>query len=155
MSGNYASAGISIVYNGMNISEGFQGATTSKNNDLQEVSFDLKGRMTISQLANQGGTITITYTQTSESLKKIDAMSSGIQLVSEAYELPFQGILLFDDPTGNTGSFLAYNAVILNTGDEEWGSVVGERQATWSCEKLIYTDNPLDVLANIASYLGD
>lgn len=155
MSGNYASAGINIVYNGMKISEGFQGAGTSKNGDLQSVSFDLKGRMTISQLADQGGTVTITYTQTSESLKKIDKMASGIQLVAEGYELPFQGILLFDDPTGNTGSFLAYNSVILSTGDESWAEAVGEREVTWACEKLIYTDNPLDVLANIAAYLGD
>jgi len=154
MSGNYASAGISINYNGMDISSGFQSANVSKNGDLQEVSFDLKGRMTISQLADQGGTIEIEYTQTDESLKKLDKMGAGVMLVSEFFEIPFQGLMTFKDPTGNTGSFVAFNTVITSLGDESWGNVVGTRTVSFKCERLIRTDNPLDVLANITQYLA-
>lgn len=155
MSGNYASSGLTIAYNGQKLSEGFRGATTSKNGDLVQVDFDLQGRQTVSTLANQGGTINITYTQTSDSLKKWDKMASGMQLVKEFFSVPYEGTLVMDDPLGHTANFVAINCVILNTGDESWGDAVGEREISLSAEKIIYTDNVADVIANLASYLGD
>lgn len=154
MAGNYASSGLSLVWNGEDLSRGLMGATSSPNGDLQEMSFDLKGESTLSQFANQGGVITATYKQTSETLKTIDSFAAGVQLMSEFVETPFQGFLTFKDETGNTGNFVAYKAAIISTGDEAWAEVVGEREITWHCEKLIRTDNVADVMANLAQYLG-
>lgn len=151
---NYASASLNLAWNGIDLSDGLQGAGASKNGDLQEVSFDLKGKMTTSQLANQGGVITATYTQNSETLRKLDTAASGIQKVGANFEVPTQGLLVFEDPVGKTGNFVAWNAVLISTGDEEWGETVGEREVTWACEKLIRHDNPAIVVANIAEYLG-
>ena len=150
---NYASSTLTLAWNGIDLSDGLQGAGTSKNGDLQEVSFDLRGKMTTSQLANQGGVITATYTQNSETLRKLDTAGALVQKVGESFELPSIGLLVFEDPVGKTGNFVAWNAVLISTGDEEWGETVGEREVTWACEKLIRHDNPATVVANIADYL--
>lgn len=154
MSGNYASSGLTLSWNGIDCSNGLQGMTTSKNGDLQEMTFDLKGRATLSQLADQGGVITATYTQTDATLKTLDTAAASVQLMNEFVEVPFQGFLVFQDTTGNTGNFVAVNAAIISTGDETWADVVGEREVTWHCEKLIRSDNVADVMANLAQYLG-
>lgn len=155
MSGNYSSAGINITWNGLKLSNGYLGISVTPNGDTQQLDFDLKGRAVISRLANQGASLELEYRQGSQSLKDLDSVMAGLQLVGEAFELGFQGVLTIDDPTGAVGSFVAVNAVLANMGDETIGETVGSRTATFYCEKLIRTDNVADVLAKLASYLED
>ena len=151
---NYSSAEHTLSWNGIKLSEGYEGSSITPNGDLVEVHFDLKGRMHKSRLANQGGVITVTYVQGCESLKKIDDVSSGLQLLGEFYETGFDGIFMFEDPVASN-SFVAWNATLISTGDIENADVIGQRTPTWHCEKLIRTSSPLDVIANIAAYLGE
>ncbi|AUR89079.1 hypothetical protein NVP1121O_051 [Vibrio phage 1.121.O._10N.286.46.C4] len=149
---NYASASHSIVFNGEDVTAGYLGATLSKAGDLQQMDIDLQGNASLTQLADQSGTFTVTYRQGCESLKLIDKWASGIQLVGENFALPFQGLITHDDPiNGNT--FVGYNAAIVNTGDRAWADVIGERTVTWRVAKVIETDNVVDVLANLQSFL--
>ncbi|CAH9012527.1 conserved hypothetical protein [Vibrio phage 424E50-1] len=153
MSGNYASGGITMAWNGEDISEGYQGINLSPKGDLQEASYDLKGKRTLSQLADQSATLTVTYTQTENTVKNLETAASALQLTREFISVPTEGVILFEDPTGNTGSFLAWNVALLSTGDEDWAATVGERTVTFDVEKLIRHKDPASVLSNIAQYL--
>lgn len=153
MSANYASSGITLTWNKISIADGFQGMQINRAGNLVEASYDLRGRRTLSTLANQSAEIVITYTQTDDTLKKLDKAAAALQLVRGTYSVPYEGVLLFKDRTGGTGSFVAWGVTLLSTGDEEWADVVGTREVTFDCEKLIRTDDPVSVLANIASYL--
>ncbi len=153
MSGNYASSGITVAWNGEDISEGYRGITLSPKNDLQEASYDLKGRRTLSQIADQSATLSITYTQTEYTLRQLERASAALQLTREFVSVPTEGLIIFDDPTDSTGSFVAWNVALMSMGDEEWADVVGERTVMFDVEKLIRTDNPVSVVASIAQYL--
>ncbi|AGH32174.1 hypothetical protein VPHG_00107 [Vibrio phage 11895-B1] len=153
MSDNYASGGLTLSWNGIDISDGFQGLQVNRAGNLVDASYDLRGRRTLSTLANQSAEIVITYTQTDDTLKKLDTAAAALQLAREFISVPTEGVLIFKDVTGSTGSFVAWNLALLSTGDEEWADVVGTREVTFDCEKLIRTDDPVSVLANIASYL--
>lgn len=153
MSGNYASSGLTLAWNNIDCSEGYRGISIARAGDLQEASYDLKGRRTLSQLANQSAVITVTYTQTDETLKQLDTAAAALQLTREFVSVPTEGVMIFKDPTGSTASFVAWNVALLSTGDEEFADVVGEREVKWDCEKLIRHEDPAEVLANIAQYL--
>ncbi len=153
MSGNYASSGYTLAWNNIDISEGYKGIAIARAGDLVEASYDLKGRRTLSTLANQSAVLTVTYTQTDDTLKKLDTAAASLQLAREFISVPTEGVLVFEDPTGSTGSFVAWNVALLSTGDEEFAETVGEREVKWDCEKLIRHEDPASVLANIAQYL--
>ncbi len=153
MSGNYASSGITMAWNGMDISDGYQGISLEPKGDLQAASYDLKGRRTLSQMADQSYTLTVTYTQTDDTVKDLETAASALQLTREFVSVPTEGIIVFDDPTGNTGSFVAWNVALLSTGSEEWADVVGEREVTFDVEKVIRHKDPASILASIAQYL--
>lgn len=149
---NYASASHVITFQGEDLTEGYLGAEITKAGDLQQMDIDLLGNSTISQLADQSGTFTVTYRQGSESLKIIDKWASGIQLIGDSFKIPFQGIISHKDPI-NGESFVGWNAVLVNTGDRTWAASAGERTVTFRVGKVIETDDPLSILANIKGYL--
>lgn len=153
MSGNYASGSLTLAWNTEDISDGLQGVQINKAGALQEASFDLRGRRTLSQLANQSADIVVTYTQTDETLKNLDTAASSLQLMREFIQIPTEGVLIFEDATDNTGSWVAWNVALMDTGDEEWAEVVGTREITFNAEKLIRHKDPASVLANIAQYI--
>lgn len=153
MSGNYASGSLTLAWNNEDISEGFQGLQINRAEDLQTASYDLRGKRTLSQNANQSAEIVITYTQTDDTLKKLDTAAASLQLMREFISVPTEGVLVFEDATGNTGSFVAWNVALLSTGDEEFAEVVGTREVRFDAEKLIRHKDPASVLANIAQYI--
>lgn len=155
MSGNYASGGITMAWNGQDISEGYKGIDLDPKNNLQEASYDLKGKRTLSQIADQSATLSVTYTQTDNTVKQLETAASALQLTREFIQVPIEGegVIIFEDPTGNTGSFVAWNVALTSTGSESWAASVGERTVTFDVEKLIRHEDPASVLANIAQYL--
>lgn len=151
----YASGNFKCSWNGESLNTGLGNdtfLTVTPNGPLVETSNGADGIMSISTLADQGGVIEMTFMQTSESLAKIDAIAATMQLVGEAYELPFSGYFLFEDPTGNTENFVAYNTVLVDKGSFSHQKVIGERTITWNCEKLIF-GNVASIQSAISSYI--
>ena len=126
--------------------------TVTPNGPIKEASFGADGNMSVSKLADQGGTIEITFMQTAEALSTIDAISASEQLVGELYTLPFGGPFTFKDPTGNTPSFVAWNTVLIDKGVHTHQKVMGERTITFACEKLIFGDVD-SITSNILDYI--
>lgn len=151
----YASAGLTLSWNGIDIGKGFNGIELTMNGNLTESSWDLRGKKTTSQLANQGAQLSIEYVQTEAILEDLDAAAANLQLMGEHFPIPTQGVLVFNDPLGTTGKFVAWDVSLISTGDETWSEVVGSRSILFDCEKLIRTNDPASVLANIAQYVLD
>ena len=149
---NYASASHLITWNGLSLNDGYLGASLTKAGDLQQMDIDLMGNPCVSQLADQSGTYELTLRQGSEALKRIDKIAAGIQLVGDVFEIPFQGIITHSDPIQGD-SFVGWNAILTSVGDTNWAEAAGERTVTFRIAKVINTDNPLDVLANIKGFI--
>lgn len=153
----YASGNFKAAWNGVKLNTGWgddQFLTVTPNGALKEVAIGADGFMSISKLADQGGTITMTFKQTAEVLKDIDKIAAGEQLVGEFYELPYTGAFTFEDPSGNVDNFYAHNAVLIDRGTHEHQKVMGERTITWACERLIY-GTPADIIPVINQYIKD
>jgi len=155
----YASGDFRIVWNSAQITDSMsdgwaedQFMTVTPNGPLVETSIGASGSMSISKLADQGGVIEVTYMQNAPALKQIDTVAAGLQIVGDASGIPFGGVFTFEDPTGNTPNFLAWNAYLVDKGALTHQKVMGERTVTWNCEKLIFGD-PQSIEANISSYL--
>ncbi|AGG57820.1 hypothetical protein VPBG_00048 [Vibrio phage helene 12B3] len=149
---NYASASHSLTFNKEDLTDGYLGASLTMAGDLQQLDIDLLGNGCWSQLADQSATFTVTYRQGCKSLEKIDSWASGIQAVGANFNIPFQGLLQHEDPIQGQ-SFVGFNAAITNTGDRTWAEAVGERTVTWRITRCIQTNDPIDVLANVAKYV--
>lgn len=151
----YASADFKCTWNGANLSTGHgndQFLTATPNGALKEVSMGADGGMSVSKLADQGGVITMTFMQTANALTTIDTITAAEMLVGEAANLPFAGFFIFEDPTGNTKSFVAYNTVITDRGAHEHQKVMGEQTITWACEKLIFGD-PASIMGALSDFI--
>lgn len=151
----YASGDFKCTWNGVKLNTGWgndQFLTATPNGPLKDVQIGASGDMSVSKLADQGGVITMTFMQTADALDDIDNIAAAEMLVGEVAELPFAGFFQFEDPTGNTKSFVALNTVLVDRGSHEHQKVVGEQTITWACEKLIFGD-PLSIMSNISSYL--
>lgn len=150
----YDSGAITSNWNGIDLSKGFEGITKSMNGGLKSYKWDLKGERTTSRLANQGGTIEFTFTQTADVVEDLDKYIAGEQLLSEFVTIPYEGLLFFEDKTKSTGNFVALGASLESTGDEEWAEEVGSRTFMFNCSKIIMGNVP-DILANLAQYYND
>lgn len=150
MSQTYSSAAITLNWNGQDLSEGYINVSSAKDNGLVQRDFDSRGKMTVSILAAQGATFEIEYREGCKSLEFIDSIAA---LQQRAGHIPFRGILVLDDPVGNTGRFVAWDVVLEKSGDRSWSEASGTRTVTFGCERRIDTDNVADVLANISDFV--
>lgn len=149
---NYASASQRITWNGVNLTDGYLGSNLSKAGDLQQMDIDLMGNACVSQLADQSGTYTITLRQGSEALKRIDQIAAGVQLIGDVFSIPFQGVITHEDPVQGA-SFVGWNACLVSVGDSDWAATAGERTVSFRISKVINTDDPISVLANIKDFV--
>lgn len=141
----YASGNFRMGWNGAILTGGMntgwgddQFMAITPNGDLVETAIGADGHMSVSQLADQGGVIEVTFKQTAEALNKIDLVAATQQLMNEIYTGPFLGMFTFEDPLGNVPNFVAWNTVLVNKGAQTHQKVMGERTVTWHCEKLIF-----------------
>lgn len=149
---NYASSSHTVTWNKIDLTDGYLGANLSKAGDLIQMDIDLLGNPCVSTLADQSGTFTVTYRQGSESLKKLDRIAAGQQLAGELVEIPYMGFITFKDPIQGD-SFLGWNAVLQSVGDSDWAEAAGERTVTFRVAKVINTDDPIQAMANLASFI--
>ena len=151
----YSSGDFKCTWNGTKLNVGHgndQFLTATPNGPLKEVTIGADGSMSVSKLADSGGVITMTFMQTAEALTDIDNIAAAEMLVGEFAELPYAGYFQFEDPTGNTKSFVAVNTVLIDRGAHEHQKVIGEQTITWACEKLIFGD-PASIMREISSYI--
>ena len=155
----YDSRNFRIGWNGAILTEGMNSGwgddtfmTVTPNGDDVDMKIGSCGTAGVSKLADQGGTIEVTFQQTAIALKKIDQIAATSQLMNEVWTTPYLGVFTFTDPSGAQPSFVAWNAVLSNKGTTTHQKIMGERTITWKCEKLIYGD-PDSITANILDYI--
>lgn len=137
----YASGNFKMSWNSVSMHVGIGNdtfMTVTPNGPLVETSIGADGNMSISTLADQGGVIEMTFMQTAKALSDIDQKAVLSQMVGDAYNVPYVGEFLFEDPTGNNSNFYAHNAVLVDNGSFSHQKVMGERTIKWNCEKLIF-----------------
>ena len=149
---SYASAAQTITWNTLDLTEGYMGASLTKEGNLTQMDIDLLGNPCISTLANQSGTFTVTYRQGCESLRQLDLIAASQQLTGKLTAVPFSGIITFDDPIQES-SFVGWNATLVSVGDSEWAAVAGERTVTFRVAKVINTSDILTTMAQLADYI--
>jgi len=152
----YGSGDFKITWNGQSLANGGLGndtfLTVTPNGPIKETSIGADGQMSVSKLADLGGVITITFMQTAEGVSKIDEIAAAEMVINEVGELPFAGLFVLEDPTGNCDNFYALNTVLVDRGTIEHQKVMGERTFTFNCEKLIFGDYT-SISQNISSYI--
>ena len=107
--------------------------------------------MGVSQMANRGATITMTFQQTSDTNKKIAKESAAQDKIGGV--VPFAPFTV-EDKTGGSAHFVARNAVLTEVSGHSFGNAMGEKTWVWTCESYFETDNPLDLIAGITDFLG-
>jgi hypothetical protein len=145
------------MWNGTKLNTGHgndQFLTAIPNGPMKATTIGADGSMTVSKLADTGGVITMTFMQTAKALGDIDIIAAAEMAVQEAFNLPFAGFFTFEDPTGNSKNFVAYNTVLVDRGEESHQKEVGERTITWHCEKLIPGD-PASIMREISTFIKD
>lgn len=153
----YSSGDFTCIWNGVKLNVGWgddQFLTATPNGPLKETMIGAAGDMAVSNLADRGGVITMTFKQTADALDDIDTIAAAEMLVGEAFNLPYAGYFQFFDPLGNNKGFVALNTVLVDRGAHEHQKVMGERTITWNCEKMIFGD-PLSIMGQISSFIKD
>ncbi|QXN60119.1 hypothetical protein KUA24_52 [Vibrio phage HNL01] len=152
MGKTYNSGSILSNWNGVDLAKGYQSMSIEASGDLKAHKMDAQGRRTTSILADRSATFSVTYDQSAETCALLDNIISAEQIVNDAVAVPYTGQIIFNDPLGSTGSFVALGASITSGVGESWEKEVGERTFTFHCEALLRGD-PEVIMGSLANYL--
>ena len=152
MGRTYNSGSVLSNWNGIDLAEGYQSMSIEPSGDLKAFKMDAQGKRTTSILADRSATFSVTYDQTATTVELLDNIIAAEQIVNSRVAIPYSGQIIFNDPLGSTGSFVALNASLQSGVGESWEKEVGERTFTFHCE-LLLRGNPALIMANLADYL--
>lgn len=152
MGKTYNSGSVLSNWNAVDLAKGYQSMSIDPSGDLKAHKMDAQGRRTTSILADRSATFSVTYDQSAETCALLDNIIAVEQIVNDVVALPYSGQIVFNDPLGSTGSFVAINASLTSGVGESWEKEVGERTFTFHCEVLLRGD-PVVIMASLADYL--
>ena len=149
----YESAGVSVTWYGLNLSEGWGEdtfLTITQNSERITYKAGADGNYTFSKRADKGCTISLVLSQVSPVNQKIAAIAAGQDLIGGSIPIaPFTIV----DATGDSAHFIALNAVLTEVSDIEFGAESGERTYTWVAKTFLMAEDPVTITNALQDYL--
>jgi len=146
----YEAGAIEVTWLGIDLARGWNSLTFEPNNPAVTYTVSADGVYTFSKSSDNGCTISLTLPQTSPLNKVISFEYSLQRQFGEALQFaPFTVI----DPTGDSASFVALNAVLTEQPSNSFEAEAGDKTWVWVCETYIMSDNPASILATLDSYI--
>ncbi len=153
MSQYYEAGNVTVNWNGVDLSTGWAAdtfLTITPNAARIEHTAGAGGTYTFSKIADKGATIKMTFQDVSPVNKSIATVAAAQDLIGGSIDIsPFTVL----DNTGDSVHFVAFNAVLTEVPEVNFGRASGERTWTWVCESFINTDDPATITTAIESYL--
>ena len=106
--------------------------------------------MAPSKMANRGATISLTLKQTSDTNKKVAAISAAQDIIGA--EIPVAPFTVIDE-VGDSTHFVALNAVLTSKPGHSFAAEAGEKTWVWTCESYIETADPSTVTEALSTYI--